>query len=126
MKTVAIINRQNPSIDFQLYTRPFRNQSWYLIGVVFAIFAIILIGYRWHEDTCSDWSSLKLTIFVGSSFNLMLNAYYGGALTMFFTTKQELPFESFRDVLKAIPEWTMIVEDGYTSNFQTQAHQVRI
>ena len=51
-------------------------------------------------------------MFFGWSFFVLINAYYGGALTMFFASEIALPFETLRDVLKAMPSWTLLVHDG--------------
>ncbi len=45
-------------------------------------------------------------------FFLLLNAYYGGAMTMFFTSTVTIPFNTIRDVMRAHPEWDMIFMDG--------------
>ena len=39
----------------------------------------------------------------------ILYAYYSGALTMFFTAKQSLPFETIEDAMKAAPTWKVLM-----------------
>ena len=53
-----------------------------------------------------------------------INAYYGGALTMFFVSEITLPFNTLRDVLQAFPEWNLVFVDGEESNFKIPADQV--
>ena len=45
------------------------------------------------------------------TFFLLLNAFYGGALTMFFTSKPALPFTTVRQGL-GDEDWKMIMVDG--------------
>ncbi len=40
----------------------------------------------------------------GWYFFTLLNAYYGGALTMFFTSEVALPFDNVREVNKSQPD----------------------
>ncbi len=54
-------------------------------------------------------------------FFVLLNAYYGGALTMFFTSTITIPFESVFDVLRAHPNWKMIYQSGEEAFFTLQA-----
>ena len=42
---------------------------------------------------------------------VLLNAFYGGALTMFFVAELSIPFNSVRDVLIKFPEWKLIMEE---------------
>ena len=49
---------------------------------------------------------IELTAWV---FFTILYAYYGGALTMFFTTKQSLPFETIEDAMMAAPTWKVLI-----------------
>ena len=41
-------------------------------------------------------------------FFVLLNAFYGGAMTMFFTTEAELPFTTEREVIRAHPDWNLL------------------
>ncbi len=53
----------------------------------------------------------KLLYIVTMSYFVVLNAYYGGALTMFFTKSPSVPFETLRDVMRN-PSWKLIVLEG--------------
>ena len=53
-------------------------------------------------------------------FNL-LNAYYGGAMTMFFTSEATLPFETMREVIKAYPSWKLMMQSGNEITFISKA-----
>ena len=43
---------------------------------------------------------------------LLLESYYGGALTMFFTSGVTIPLETLSDVLEAYPGWRLKILDG--------------
>ena len=57
-------------------------------------------------------------------FFLLVNAYYGGALTMFFVSELTLPFNTLRDVLQIFPEWKLVFIVGYEAVFKVPADQV--
>ena len=57
-------------------------------------------------------------------FFLLVNAYYGGALTMFFISELTLPFNTLRDVLQIFPEWKLVFIVGYEAVFKLPADQV--
>ena len=46
------------------------------------------------------------------TFFVLLNAYYGGALTMFFTSEANIPFTSIDDVMEAYPTWKLKMRGG--------------
>ncbi len=48
-------------------------------------------NYEYHE-------SHQIASTTGWIFFTLLNAYYGGALTMFFTSEVALPFDNVREV----------------------------
>jgi len=41
-----------------------------------------------------------------------LESYYGGAMTMFFSSEISMPFEEIRDVIRAYPEWNFVGLEG--------------
>ena len=46
------------------------------------------------------------------TFFVLINGYYGGALTMFFTSTISMDLETRRDVIQAYPDWNLIFMDG--------------
>jgi hypothetical protein len=115
-----------PEVDYGLYIRPFRVEAWK------AIFAVIFVGFlsfALTQFTAKSYGiiiSSRIVMFFGWSFFLLINAYYGGALTMFFVSEIALPFETMRDVLKATPFWTLLFFDGNQVVFETPASQVKL
>ena len=55
------------------------------------------------------------------TFFLLLNAYYGGALTMFFVSEIPIPFNDIYDVMKAYPTWKLRMRAGNEALFQYKA-----
>ena len=58
-------------------------------------------------------------------FFVLINAYYGGALTMFFVSEITVPFNTLRDVLQVFPEWNLIFPTGADIVFKLPAFQVK-
>ncbi len=56
--------------------------------------------------------SYRVVIVSSWIFFILINAYYGGALTMFFSSAPSPPFSSVREALTLYPEWKMILPDG--------------
>ena len=50
----------------------------------------------WFDGDNND----DVTVLAGWIFFLVVNAYYAGALTMFFTSSPSIPFETLRQVIK--------------------------
>ena len=66
-------------------------------------------------------SFLQMMLVLCWYFFVLLNAYYGGAMTMFFTSESKLPFETERDVIKAYPEWNIMLLEGNDMLFKSRA-----
>ena len=67
-----------------------------------------------------------MTLFSMWTFFVLINAYYGGAMTMFFVSEISLPFETLRDVLQEFPSWNLMFIDGNDNYFKTPSIQVRL
>ena len=44
---------------------------------------------------------------------LLVQIYYSGALTMFFTSETPLPFETTKEVIRSHPDWKMVYQVKY-------------
>ncbi len=91
-------------MDLTLFLRPFTSRSWFAIVafVVAACAALALVPRLYH--LLMDQVSLSGRIVTISAwmFFLVLNAYYGGALTMFFSSPPSQPFSDLRDGLSKV------------------------
>jgi len=45
-------------------------------------------------------------------FYVLLESYYGGAMTMFFANEIRIPFENIKDVIRAYPDWILTLQIG--------------
>ena len=54
-------------------------------------------------------------------FFVLLNAYYGGALTMFFSTSPDIPFQNIREGIALYPKWKWIVINGDEAQIQSRS-----
>ena len=102
--------------------RAFTNAAWVaiflMIGVVaFCMLITHLIMPRTKPETKDSAYSYKIMAFSIWIFFVFINAYYGGALTMFFTSTITIDFETRRDIFKAYPDWNLIFKDGKQIHF---------
>ena len=87
-------------VDFGLFIRPFRNEAWVCI---FALCLIILITILIPYGLVDDYEETEAFTCVTVSawiFFVVINAYYGGAMTMFFTSEFSVQFNSIEDVMR--------------------------
>ena len=56
--------------------------------------------------------SLRMVRSAGWYFMMLLEIYYSGALTMFFSTEITVPFETMRQVMRAYPDWKLQMMHG--------------
>ena len=114
---------QAPEIDPGLFTRPFTDDAWYGIGFITGvIFLVLMIPYAFI-DYYEETDGYNITAFWSWMFFLLVNAFYGGALTMFFTSELSIPFNSIEDVMLAYPSWKLKMMTGNDVHFQYKALQ---
>lgn len=102
---------QMPKVDPTLFLRPFTMDSWIAVGVTF----LIITGCASIPMTiqyCRQTHSIKIISTSGWYFFVLLNAFYGGALTMFFANEPSVQFSSVKDVVEAFPSWKFKVREG--------------
>jgi len=53
-------------------------------------------------------------------FFVLMQAYYSGAMTMFFSSEVKVPFNDIRDVIRSYPDWILMIQAGmqYTSTIK--------
>ena len=64
-------------------------------------------GYIYSYKDQEKPTSLKLVRSAGWYFMMLMEIYYSGALTMFFSTEMSVPFENMRQVMQAYPDWKL-------------------
>ena len=116
---------KQPTFDPGLFLRPFTDLSWFLIIVSFFIHFILLFLIHKLEDYDLKNSVIVIELVAWFLF-ILLYAYYGGALTMYFSVEPVLPFETTEDVLLAMPDWKLLVMKDMLFAFKDRALQVNI
>ena len=94
-----------PEFDPGLLYRPFAKEAWICIFILLsAAFCFSIIPPIFMTSNQISMTSFWF-LFV------LLSAYYGGALTMFFIAESTIPFLTIRDVLKVFPEWKLVFHE---------------
>ncbi len=115
-----------PEVDYGLFVRPFRTETWQIIiGVAIVVITCLTGSYAISLKFENELSNRIVTFFTWTFF-VLINAYYGGALTMFFASEISLPFQTLRDVIREVPDWTLVYIEGYDAVFQLPASQVSL
>ena len=118
---VLALTPQPAALDMGLFIRPFQVEAWILVLASVTIIVInIAVPYSllsYYEHT----ESFKLSSLFSWLFFLLINAYYGGALTMFFSSELTLPFNSIEDVLRSYPDWNLKFIHGNDIHFIVKA-----
>ena len=122
--TILVFTPSPPEVDMGLFIRPFRNDAWGGFVVVIAICLIVLVvpyAYLNFYEITDGYMITSTSIWF---FFLLVNAYYGGALTMFFTTEVSVPFETMEDVMRAYPDYNLMMQAGNEFYFYRKAEYV--
>ena len=119
---LALMKKAMSRSAWDMYFRPFTTGVWVMIFITMGIVAIILIGLPFFGKLfVIDKRTLKkvtrLIAFVSWSCYLVVEIYFEGALTMFFTTKIGVPFNSIREAMRAFPEWRLLMRSGYEAYY---------
>ena len=122
--TVLCHSLESSELDYGLAIRPFTPKVWRNIGITLIIgLALLCLPYFFIRgwDNMSANSITKLSLWI---FFVLIHAYYGGAMTMFFANEIVPPFKNLRDVLQAFPEWNLVFTAGLEVYFKVPADQV--
>ena len=101
-QVLAVVNKPS-EIDLMLFVRPFQNEAWVaIILMILLLITMMLVPFLWNSSyDRSDSSNITQTS--AWYFFLLFNAFFGGALTMFFATSPNLHFSTIREVMQAYP-----------------------
>ena len=119
-----VLSPHHPT-DYGVFTRVFTDVSWMALASIIGVMALCLCLARISVglDHFEHGNGQKLLIFTMWAFFVLANTYYCGALTMFFTSANTVPFNSMRDVIRAYPEWKLVVRSGYEHYIYTHVLQ---
>ena len=111
-QTALAITLKAKEIDYTLFTRPFRLESWLLVGFAVIIFLLAtLVPFLFAPDF-GESTSYRLIEVIAFTFFMLTEIYYSGALTMFFSTAPTLPFETMEQVMREYPTWKLMMRAG--------------
>ena len=101
-------------IDYTLFTRPFRMEVWLLIGFIVVTFLLATIVPYLFAPNFGKSNSYRMIVALAFLFFMLTEIYYSGALTMFFSTAPQLPFDPFtiEEVMREYPTWKLIMRYG--------------
>ena len=111
-RPVLIAKPQRDPIDPGLFIRPFQNDAWYMIGITVTIIIGCLVIPTLLAPKFSRTTSFKIVSSIGWLLFMLIEIYYSGALTMFFSTEVSLPFETTKEVMQAYDDWKLMFRAG--------------
>ena len=109
---VLVYIPQNSGFDKSLFTRPFKDEVWAVLGIGNVLLITTYFISYWFSRKKKALKSLRLVKSVAWLSYLLVLVYYGGALKMFFTADITIPFESRKDVMNAYPDWKLKFRKG--------------
>jgi hypothetical protein len=118
---LIVWTQTNQEMDYGLFVRPFSPESWVAISLmtIIATTCIFITQYVIpNADGTNGQTIMVTTLFL---FYVVLSAFYGGAMTMFFASSSHKHFEDIGDVIRAYPEWKLVFLPGYGSAFAAKA-----
>ena len=113
--------------DPSMFARPFSKWAWAATLANIAVIMVLRILVEWVTNSRPDpsqrgWSSLKIFLFFSWLFWVLIMAFYGGAMKMFFATSPSIPFGSVEEGLSMFPgKWKMLIQKSEIIYIQLRA-----
>ena len=118
---VLVFNLKTDSVDSTLFLRPLTQPSWLLSLAIFGIISLLFVFYNFRMKLDEDDTTFRISILAAWLLFILIQAYYSGAMTMFFTSANSLPFDTVRQGLAMWPEWKMLVHQESIIHIQPLA-----
>ncbi len=109
-KIVFSLDR-NTNLDFTMFFRPFARLSWSFFTLTLAVFVILACIFNMIDSKAEKRFSYQILMLTIWLMFVLLNAFYGGALTMFYSTPPSIPFNNLQEVIKLYPTWKLFIID---------------
>ena len=109
---VLAITMKEQDIDYELFTRPFSRGAWLIIALTITLLLSILFIPLLISSKFEKTNSYRLVQSIAFLFFMLIEIYYGGALTMFFASSPVLPFKTITDVIRGYPGWQLMMLSG--------------
>ena len=116
-RTILTLKPQAANLDLWLFTRPFRNEVWGVIGLITVVLIVIFVAPYYISKKLTTTSGHRMIESIGWLFFLLISVYYDGALTMFFSTEVSISFNTIRDVIRAYDDWKLMMMSGNEVHF---------
>ena len=94
------------------------------VAVVLIFIFVYIVPYVFMKDF-EDSDSYMVACTTCWFFFVLINCWYGGALTMFFTSEIRIPFTNVEQVMREYPNWKLLMMVGNDVHFQYKAVQVK-
>ena len=114
------------SLDYGLFIRPFQEATWLAILSMIGLIPIVYFLIYKVYGQVDELTSTKIFEFSFWTFFILVNAFYGGALTMFFASEVSLPFDSINSAIEMVPDWKVAMVTGTEFHFVQEAQQVKL
>ena len=110
---------------WNLFLKPLDTNSWVtfiattvtlVLGSQLLPFLCRFLGI--HAKIAMKFS--KFLVFLAWMGFVITFCFYQGVLTMFFSTKVDIPFESIKDVIKSYPKWKLMIRSGSETYYTPQ------
>ncbi len=122
-QSAMAVSPRPPEFDIGLFIRPFRDDAWNGCGITLAFMFIGVMVPRMFLSYYDSTDAQKIVVTSTWYFFVLINAYYGGALTMFFTTEPSLPFSTREEVMELYPTWKLKFLKGMEVEFLAPAQR---
>ena len=86
-REVLVLTPRPAAIDFNLFARPFTSGAWWGIILVTALGSLMVLLLGQSIPYLEATVGFKLAVLSLLGFFVLLNAFYSGALTMFFANE---------------------------------------
>ena len=97
---MLVLTPQSLEVDLGLFIRPFQREAWVLVAAGSAIIIIMMLISNALINNYEKTDGYLITAFTAWIFVVLVNAYYGGAMTMFFSSEPTVPFNTIEDVMR--------------------------
>ena len=109
-----------PKTDFGFFLRPFQSDLWIFTLSLLILSMITVVGMQKCHKYTDVIRCIQLSAWI---LFIVVNAYYGGALTMFFLSHSKVPFSNIQEALK-YSEWKVTFQNGENIHLESPASLV--
>ena len=109
---ILVVSTREPEVDLNLFIKPFRREAWIGIGACISAILGLAVLPNFMLSNYFSTQGFRLFVTTGWLFFVLLQIYYSGTLTMFFTSEAPLQFETMHDVIQAYPHWKLLHQRG--------------